>query len=118
MPGLENYRLDTHAGSSSSTSRESASTYNPQRGTLWGEPYRTPMQGMVNVDGQDEPVLILQIGDQPGASDVLLCVGRDGILATVKRPHVRVTAIAAPGGAFLPIGALLGQAPSQPFPPR
>ncbi len=72
--------------------------------TTWFEPYRTPLQGEVN----GEPVLVLQIGDRPGSSDVFKCIGRDGFTATVKEQHLRITAIASPVGTYLPVETALG----------
>jgi len=102
--GLENYRMrgqaQQEAQGISSTQREG--------GTTWFEPYRQPLQGKVTINGDEVEVLILQIGDQPGASDVFKCIdARTRFPQTVKAEHVRVTAIAAPAGAYLPLGAVL-----------
>lgn len=81
------------------------------RGTTWFEPYRQPLQGEVN----GEPVLVLQIGDQPGSSDVFKCIGRDGTMATVRERDLRITSIVSPAGAYLPVDTALGMGSTRRF---
>ncbi len=75
-----------------------------QAGTNWSQPYSQPLVGEVN----GERVLVLQIGDQPGSSDVFKCLGADGFTATVREQHVRITAIPSPAGAYIPLETTLG----------
>jgi len=79
-------------------------------GTTWFEPYRQPLAGQIQIGGETVDVFVLQIGDKPGASDVFKCVdARNGLTATVKAEHVRITAIAAPAGSYVPLGAIVPQ---------
>lgn len=63
-------------------------------GITWGGSFNPPIHGTVN----GLPVRILQSGDLPGASTVLMCADPSGFLGTVKQVDVVVT-----DGAYLPL---------------
>jgi hypothetical protein len=87
-----------------------------RQGTTWFEPYRQPLQGVVTIGGQEVPVLVLQIGDQPGSSDVYKCIGVDGAPATVRERDLRITGISSSSvGAYLPVETALGMNSQQRF---
>jgi hypothetical protein len=66
----------------------------PEAGIAWGGAFNPPIHGTVN----GLPVRILQTGDLPGASTVLLCADPSGFLATVKQSDAIVT-----DGTYLPL---------------
>ena len=79
--GLKDYRMQLQSGSKSSV------------GATWAEPFRPPLRGVVDVNGESVPVIIERPGDLPGASDVLKVIDGEGTIKTVKEEHVRVTAV-------------------------
>lgn len=108
MAGLKDYSLEAQQqGQAGQQQPRSAGQFISQ-GTTWAQPFRQPLAGVVG----DEPVLILQVGDKPGASDVLLCIDRSGSIATVKAEHARITAIPVQGGTYMPLENALATARS------
>jgi hypothetical protein len=68
------------------------------------------MKGVVDVQGEEVPVLIERPGDNPAASDVVSCIDVEGNIRTVKIAHIRVTDVPNPsGGGYVPIGQALRQ---------
>lgn len=101
---LRDYRIGGSAtGQGRQNETETRAIGESRGGTTWFEPYRAPLQGVVNVNGEDVPVLIERPGDLPGASDVLSVIDGEGNIRTVKAEHCRVTAIPVTGGAYLPL---------------
>lgn len=77
-----------------------------EQGTTWFDPYPQPLQGEV----AGNPVLVLQIGDKPGSSDVFKCVDADNVIATVKEEDLKITGISVQSiGAFISVDAALMQ---------
>jgi hypothetical protein len=85
MKSLREYTMNLHK-----TDRDGE----PETGITWGGAFTPPIHGVVN----GLPVRILQTGDLPGASTVLLCADPTGVLAPVQRRDVIVT-----DGTYLPL---------------
>jgi hypothetical protein len=102
--GLDRYQIGLRQ--QAQTGNEGAQQFETGR-TVWGENYRPPLIGVVNVEGEQVEAIALTLGDKQGASDVLFCMDRSGIGRTVKAEHFRGTAIPMPNGQYLPISTLL-----------